>query len=110
MKPAIGRAFVREDEQAGGGPGGFKVILTHDLWMRLFNGDKAAIGRTLRIQGHSYTVIGIMPRGFQFPFETPAIEMYVTLRRTQRTRTERSRTQNSAAITCFWHSADLSRA
>ena len=42
------------------------------------NGDKAAIGRTLRIQGHSYTVIGIMPRGFQFPFETPATEMYVT--------------------------------
>ncbi|MGC2625918.1 MAG: ABC transporter permease, partial [Candidatus Udaeobacter sp.] len=46
VKPTIGRAFVREDEQAGGGPGGFKVILTHDLWMRLFNGDKAAIGRT----------------------------------------------------------------
>ena len=79
VKPAIGRAFVREDEQAGGGPGGLKVVLTHDLWMRLFNGDKAAIGRTLRIQGQSYTVIGIMPRGFQFPFETPAIEMYVTL-------------------------------
>jgi putative ABC transport system permease protein len=79
VKPAIGRAFVREDEQAGGGPGGFKVVLTHDLWMRLFNGDKAAIGRTLRIQGQSYTVIGVMPHGFQFPFETPAMEMYVTL-------------------------------
>jgi putative ABC transport system permease protein len=47
--------------------------------MRLFNGDKGAIGRTLRIQGHSYTVIGIMPPGFQFPFETPAMEMYVTI-------------------------------
>src|SRR5499427_6098431 len=79
VRPAIGRAFVREDEQAGGGPGGLKVVLTHDLWMRLFNGDKAAIGRTLRIQGQSYTVIGIMPRGFQFPFETPAMEMYVTI-------------------------------
>jgi predicted permease len=79
VKPAIGHGFVRTDEQAGGGPGGFKVVLTHDLWMRLFNGDKAAIGRTLRIQGQSYTVIGIMPRGFQFPFETPAMEMYVTL-------------------------------
>ena len=79
VKPSIGRAFVREDEQAGGGPGGFKVILTHDLWMRLFNGDRTAIGRTLRIQGQSYTVIGIMPRGFQFPFETPAMEMYVTI-------------------------------
>ena len=79
VRPAIGRAFVRDDEQAGGGPGGFKVVLTHDLWMRLFNGDKTAIGRTLRIQGQSYTVIGIMPRGFQFPFETPAMEMYLTL-------------------------------
>jgi predicted permease len=79
VKPAIGRAFVREDELAGGGPGGLKVVLTHDLWMRLFNGDKTAIGRTLRIQGHSYAVIGILPPGFQFPFETPAMEMYVTL-------------------------------
>src|ERR1043166_5430187 len=79
VKPAIGRAFVREDEQAGGGPGGLKVILTHKLWMRLFDGDKAAIGRTLRIQGHSYTVIGIIARGFQFPFDTPAVEMYVTI-------------------------------
>jgi putative ABC transport system permease protein len=78
VRPAIGRAFVREDEQAGGGPGGLKVILTHNLWMRLFNGDKTAIGRTLRIQGNSYTVIGIMPRGFQFPFENPVTEMYVT--------------------------------
>src|SRR4051812_36151967 len=79
VKPAIGRAFVREDEQAAGGRGGLKVILTHDLWMRLFDGDKAAIGRTLRIQGYSYTVIGIMPRGFPFPFEMPAMEMYVTI-------------------------------
>ncbi|HZS18945.1 MAG TPA: ABC transporter permease [Candidatus Udaeobacter sp.] len=79
VEPAIGRAFVRADEQAGGGPGGLKAILTHDLWMRLFNGDKGAIGRTLRIQGQSYTIIGIMPRGFQFPFETPATELYVTL-------------------------------
>ena len=106
----IGRAFVREDEQAGGGPGGFKVILTDDLWMRLFNGDKAAIGRTLRIQGHSYTVIGIMPRGFQFPFETPAIEMYVTFAEDAATADGTKPTQNSAAITCFWRLAGLNRA
>ena len=78
VRPAIGRAFVRADEQAGGGPGGLKVILGHDLWMRLFNGEPSVLGRALKIQGHSYTVIGIMPRGFQFPFETPANEMYVT--------------------------------
>ncbi len=32
VKPAIGRSFTREDEQSGGGPGGFKVILSHDYW------------------------------------------------------------------------------
>ena len=36
---ASGRAFARDDEQAGGGPGGFKVILSHDFWQKHFGGD-----------------------------------------------------------------------
>src|SRR3954447_4265711 len=34
IKPAMGRAFVRDDEQGGGGPGGFKVIISHDFWQK----------------------------------------------------------------------------
>ncbi|HEX3818555.1 MAG TPA: ABC transporter permease, partial [Chthoniobacterales bacterium] len=36
IKPIIGRDFVRADEQAGGGPGGYKVILSYDFWKKHF--------------------------------------------------------------------------
>src|SRR6476620_10655632 len=39
IKPALGRAFVRDDEQGGGGPGGFKVIISHDFWLKHFGAD-----------------------------------------------------------------------
>lgn len=78
IKPERGRGFVRADEQAGGGPGGLKVVLSHQLWKRLFNGDPNAIDRTLKIEGRPYTVIGVMPAGFQFPIQTLPVDLYVT--------------------------------
>jgi putative ABC transport system permease protein len=78
IKPSRGRGFSRADEQAGGGPGGFKVVLGDALWMRQFNGDPAVIGKTLQIDGRPYTVIGIMPKGFQFPIQTLPVDLYVT--------------------------------
>jgi Acidobacterial duplicated orphan permease len=78
VKPVRGRAFSRADEQAGGGPGGFKVILSEGLWMRQFNSDPNIIGRTLQIDRRLYTVIGIMPKSFQFPIQTLPVELYVT--------------------------------
>ena len=44
IKPQIGRGFTREDEQAGGGPAGFTVIIGHDFWQRHFGGDRNVIG------------------------------------------------------------------
>ena len=79
VKPAIGRAFVREDEQAGGGSGGFKVILGDALWNRLFNRDLNAIGQVLMFDNRPYTVIGIMPPRFQYPIETEGPEYYITI-------------------------------
>ena len=79
IKPAIGRNFAREDEKAGGGPGGFKVILNHDFWQRQYSGDQNVIGRTIELKRRPYTIIGVMPAGFQFPIQTEAIEFYVTI-------------------------------
>ena len=79
IKPAIGRGFARADEQAGGGPGGFKVILSHDFWQKHFGGEKNALGRTVVLDRRPYTVIGVMPARFQFPIQTESIEFYVTI-------------------------------
>ena len=79
IKPAIGRPFVRADEQDGGGPGGLKVILSHGFWQREFGGNPNAIGRTVKIEGLPHTVIGVMPRGFQFPIASSSIDFYLTI-------------------------------
>ncbi|HTC67412.1 MAG TPA: ABC transporter permease [Candidatus Acidoferrum sp.] len=57
VKPLLGRSFVSSDMQ----PGSRAVILSHALWRDRFGGDPSAIGKTLRLDGETYTVIGVMP-------------------------------------------------
>ena len=79
VKPIRGRGFDRADEQAGGGPGGFKVVLSHQLWHRLFSGNPDVLGQTLQLDGRPYAVIGVMPEGFQYPFVALPVELYVSM-------------------------------
>ena len=47
------------------GPNGpAAAVLSHALWMRLFNGDAAAIGRSITLRGEPHTIVGVMPAGF----------------------------------------------
>ncbi len=79
IKPVIGRTFSRADEQAGGGPGGFKIILSDDFWRQYFGGDPNVLGRTIELDRRLYTVIGVMPASFQNPIESDPISFYVTI-------------------------------
>lgn len=79
VKPMLGRNFERADEQAGGGPGGFKVIISEDFWRKHFGGDPNVLGRTIMFDRRQYIVIGVMPRGFQFPIQTDSVDFYVTI-------------------------------
>jgi putative ABC transport system permease protein len=79
IKPQIGRTFGREDEQGGGGPGGFKVIVSQEFWKKHFAGDPNVLARTVTLDRRPYTVIGVMPGGFQFPIQTEPIDFYVTI-------------------------------
>ena len=63
-QPELGRAFVSEEETAGGGGA---VVLTHRFWMRHFGGDRSAIGKSLVLGDRSYTVVGVMPSGARQP-------------------------------------------
>ncbi|HEX2490565.1 MAG TPA: ABC transporter permease [Blastocatellia bacterium] len=63
-QPAMGRAFHPAEDA----PGGERVvILSHALWRQSFGGDPQLVGRQLKVDGQSHTVVGIMPSGFSFP-------------------------------------------
>jgi hypothetical protein len=64
MSPFLGHAFTNADQQ----PGRDQVaVLSYNLWQRLFGGNPNAIGRTLHLDSQTYTIIGVMPKGFAFP-------------------------------------------
>jgi putative ABC transport system permease protein len=63
----LGRTFVPEEAQPGHD---HEVILSYGLWRRAFGGDPHVIGTTLRVDAVPYTVVGIMPAGFDYPQST----------------------------------------
>jgi putative ABC transport system permease protein len=64
VAPAIGRTFAADEYVPRIAS---VVILSHSLWQRRFGGDPAILGRTLSIEGAPRTVVGVMPRYFDFP-------------------------------------------
>jgi predicted permease len=64
VAPLLGRTFLDEEDHAGHDR---EVILGYGLWQRKFGGDPAVVGRTLELNGESYSVVGVMPNGFAFP-------------------------------------------
>ena len=67
VQPAVGRGFTIHPDLFGPEQ---EAIISHRLWQTRFGGDRAVIGRPIRLNGFTYTVVGIMPPGFGFPGET----------------------------------------
>jgi predicted permease len=63
-RPALGRDFLPEEEEQGRHR---VVVLSHGLFARRFGGDPGIVGRSIRINGAPFTVVGVMPRAFHFP-------------------------------------------
>jgi predicted permease len=64
VTPMVGRTFRPEEAQPGKNG---VVLLSWVAWRDLFHGDPSLVGRTVKIKGQSVTVIGVLPRSFEFP-------------------------------------------
>ncbi len=65
----IGRTIDDRDRQSGARV----AVLSHEFWKRRFAGDRAIAGRTIRIAGHTFEVIGVAPAKFLGPFARPRV-------------------------------------
>jgi putative ABC transport system permease protein len=63
-QPAIGRTFLPEEDKEGANR---VVVLSDGLWRSRFGSDPQVVGRALTLDNQSYTVVGVMRPGFQFP-------------------------------------------
>ena len=63
VTPAIGRLLTPEEDRLRGGEP--YVVLSYDFWQRQFGGDPAALNRSIDLNGHPMTIIGVAQRGFQ---------------------------------------------
>ena len=62
LRPAAGRLFGPEDDVT---PAGHAItVLSYDYWQREFNGDAAAVGKELRINGRNFLIVGVAPRDY----------------------------------------------
>ena len=75
VQPLLGRSFMAAEDLPGG-PN--VVILSDKLWRRRFNRDRTIVGRDLTLDDERYTVIGIMPRGFE-NVPNPSAELWTSL-------------------------------
>lgn len=65
VKPALGSGFVNADVRSGKNAGA--IVLSDAVWKEVFAGDRGILGKGVRINNDSYTVVGVMPTGFRYP-------------------------------------------
>ena len=63
-KPELGRGFVEGEDQPGHN---HVTVLSYDLWKNRFGSSPNVLGSNLTLEGESYTIVGVAPRGFAYP-------------------------------------------
>ena len=73
VEPLLGRSFLPEEDAPGGPP---VAMISAEFWQRRFGGDPLVAGKTATVAATPYTIIGVLPVGFQFPFS--GVDVWVT--------------------------------
>ncbi|MGC1783154.1 MAG: ABC transporter permease [Acidobacteriaceae bacterium] len=77
VAPAIGRGFNSTEDRPS--DSGLPIILSHSLWQNRFGSDPKIVGQSLTIDDQPFTVVGVMPAGFQFPVQRIPVEFWTTI-------------------------------
>jgi putative ABC transport system permease protein len=64
VQPALGRKFLPEEDGPGANNGTDSAVISDRLWRRQFGGDPAVLGRSISLSGRIFTIVGVMPPGF----------------------------------------------
>jgi len=75
---ALGRTFTAADEAGGPGSAPY-AVLSYDYWQRRFGGDPSVVGKTLDVNDHPLTILGVTPRGFFGEVVAQATDLWVPL-------------------------------
>jgi predicted permease len=67
MRPVIGRDFVPDDDRRGASS---VALIGHTVWVNRYGSNPSVIGKQVRINDNPTTIIGVMPEGVRFPFNT----------------------------------------
>ena len=67
ISPLLGRPFFSTDDRPESAP---VALISESLWRRMFGGDASILGRSLHLNDRNYTVIGVLPHGFDLPLGT----------------------------------------
>ncbi len=76
VKPQLGRGFLPEEETAGRHQ---VVVLSDGLWRARYNADPALVGKSIRVDGADFTVVGVMPPSFAFQFFSASRQLWVPI-------------------------------
>jgi putative ABC transport system permease protein len=76
VAPMAGRTFLPEEDKPG--DKGHVVVLSHELFQKRFSAKPDLIGQSIELDGNPYTVVGVMPPGFQFPIQNEPVELWTT--------------------------------
>jgi putative ABC transport system permease protein len=77
VQPSLGRSFGPDEDQ----PGHYVAIVSQKFWRTQLHASASALGRQVNLNGRSYSIIGVMPAGFQFPISADARDLWITLSR-----------------------------
>jgi predicted permease len=82
VRPALGRDFDPESQGSTSTSNAGTIVLSDAIWKEVFGSDRRILGKTLKVNNDIYTVVGVMPAGFQYPVQagiTPQVWLPIQL-------------------------------